>query len=319
MEQTSYRAAQRAGDCHAVDATNRLEQLVRKSKKRDPRRPRCTRRAARAGAGCARSRSAARAAGATSGGSSSPRATRCGGPARPRTPRNVRYSVLTQRAAAAGEGLFTPATAASGPNEGHADRRVGATGTPTATTARTSTASGSRSATTTPSTRCRSTAGTCATRACAASRSRRARRSPPNSSVTVYAGQGENFGGEYFWNLTAPVFDNTTRDDRSIGRRRLPVRPPGRPPRLDDLPLQDQLRRPGAGPHRARHAAAPRGVHLAPQHGTCRSTSRRYRAQDLALLLRVPAGLDARRRRDDARLHPGRPGGGHRSSTSTGA
>src|SRR5215217_5352129 len=34
MEQTSYRAAQRAGDCHAVDATNRLEQLVRRSKKR---------------------------------------------------------------------------------------------------------------------------------------------------------------------------------------------------------------------------------------------------------------------------------------------
>ena len=28
MEQTSYRAAQRAGDCHALDATNRLEQLV---------------------------------------------------------------------------------------------------------------------------------------------------------------------------------------------------------------------------------------------------------------------------------------------------
>ena len=30
MEQTSYRTAQRAGDCHAVDATNRLEQLVKK-------------------------------------------------------------------------------------------------------------------------------------------------------------------------------------------------------------------------------------------------------------------------------------------------
>ena len=32
MEQTVYRAAQRAGDCHAVDATNRLEQLVKRSK-----------------------------------------------------------------------------------------------------------------------------------------------------------------------------------------------------------------------------------------------------------------------------------------------
>ena len=34
MEQTSYRAAQRSGDCHALDATNRLEQLVRRSKRR---------------------------------------------------------------------------------------------------------------------------------------------------------------------------------------------------------------------------------------------------------------------------------------------
>src|ERR1700709_1342230 len=34
MEQTSYRAAQRAGDCHAVDATTRLEQLVKRSKKK---------------------------------------------------------------------------------------------------------------------------------------------------------------------------------------------------------------------------------------------------------------------------------------------
>src|SRR3954470_15276028 len=34
MEQTSYRAAQRAGYCHALDATNRLEQLVKRSKKR---------------------------------------------------------------------------------------------------------------------------------------------------------------------------------------------------------------------------------------------------------------------------------------------
>ena len=34
MEQTSYRAAQRAGDCHAVEATDRLEQLVSPSKRR---------------------------------------------------------------------------------------------------------------------------------------------------------------------------------------------------------------------------------------------------------------------------------------------
>ena len=40
---------------------------------------------------------------------------------------------------------------------------------------------------------------------------------PPNSSIKVYAGQGESFGGEFFWNLTAPVFDNTTGDDRGMG------------------------------------------------------------------------------------------------------
>ena len=60
---------------------------------------------------------------------------------------------------------------------------------------------------------------------------------PPNSSVTVYAGQGEPFDGEFFWNLTAPVFENVTERRPRDGRRRLPVRPAGRRPRVDDLPL----------------------------------------------------------------------------------
>jgi hypothetical protein len=35
--------------------------------------------------------------------------------------------------------------------------------------------------------------------------------------VTLYAGQGEAFESEFFWNLTKPVLDNTTRDDRGLG------------------------------------------------------------------------------------------------------
>ena len=40
---------------------------------------------------------------------------------------------------------------------------------------------------------------------------------PPGGSVKVYAGEGGHFGTEFFWNLTRPVFENTSRDDRGIG------------------------------------------------------------------------------------------------------
>jgi hypothetical protein len=39
----------------------------------------------------------------------------------------------------------------------------------------------------------------------------------PNSSVTVYAGDGEDFGNALYWGLSAPVFENVIRDDRGIG------------------------------------------------------------------------------------------------------
>ena len=216
MEQTSYRAAQRAGDCHAVDATNRLEQLVRKSKKR-----------IRVTSLYPESRSRGRRLRSV--------AVRRGGRWRdvgriliseghalwwPGRRRGRRQRPLQRPDPAGGSRrprALQPQRLRHRAERGPPDRTATRSGTPTAATATTSTASGSGSATTTPSTRCRSTAGTCATPACAASRSRPARRSPPNSSVTVYAGQGENFGNEYFWNLTAPVFENTTRDDRAIG------------------------------------------------------------------------------------------------------
>ena len=39
----------------------------------------------------------------------------------------------------------------------------------------------------------------------------------PGGEVTLYVGQGERFDTDYFWGLTKPVFENTTRDDRGMG------------------------------------------------------------------------------------------------------
>ena len=215
MEQTSYRAAQRAGDCHALDATNRLEQLVRKSKNR-----------IRVTSQYPESRSRGRRLRSV--------AVRRGGrwrdvgriliseglalwwPGLVEDAGNARYSVLTQRAAAAGRGLFSPNACGIGPNEGHpiglvaqwdADGNDGQDVNGEYVKIRNYDPnnwlpldgwyvrdSGLR----------RFTFPSGAAIA-------------PNSSVTVYAGQGEAFDNEYFWNLTAPVFENTTRDDRSMG------------------------------------------------------------------------------------------------------
>ena len=115
MEQTSYRAAQRAGDCHALDATNRLEQLVRKSKKRIrvalavPGEP-LARPPAALDRGPPRRALARRRADPDLRG---PRAVVA---RQAEDAANARYSLLTQRAAAAAHtGLFAPTPAASGP------------------------------------------------------------------------------------------------------------------------------------------------------------------------------------------------------------
>jgi hypothetical protein len=39
----------------------------------------------------------------------------------------------------------------------------------------------------------------------------------PGGVVTLYAGQGGNFGSEFFWGLTRPVFENASEDDRGMG------------------------------------------------------------------------------------------------------
>ena len=40
---------------------------------------------------------------------------------------------------------------------------------------------------------------------------------PPGGTFTLYTGQGERFESEFYWGLTVPVFDNTTGDDRGKG------------------------------------------------------------------------------------------------------
>ena len=139
MEQTSYRAAQRAGDCHAVDATNRLEQLVKSKKK------------IRVTSLYPESRSRGRRLRSI--------AVRRGGrwrdvgriliseglalwwPGLAEDAANARYSLLSQQAAAAHTGSSPPTPAASGPTRGPRSAST-PSGTRTATTATTSTASG---------------------------------------------------------------------------------------------------------------------------------------------------------------------------------
>jgi endonuclease YncB( thermonuclease family) len=118
MEQTSYRAAQRAGDCHAVDATDRLEGLVRRSKQRirvASLYPESRSRGRRLRSVAVRYKGRWRDVG---------RIMITEGhalwlPGRSEDATNVRYSVLTQRAAAAGKGLFSANHCGIGPNEGH--------------------------------------------------------------------------------------------------------------------------------------------------------------------------------------------------------
>jgi len=215
MEQTVYRAAQRAGDCHAVDATNRLEQLVKRSKKR-----------IRVASLYADSRSRGRRLRSIAvrykgrwrdvGRTMITEGHALWWPNKSEDATNVRYSILAQRAAAAHKGLYSPNYCGIGPNEGHAIRlwaNWDADGSdaddvngewvkiknldtinPLPLTGWYVRDSGLRRFTFPPGASI-----------------------PPNSSVKVYAGQGESFGGEFFWNLTAPVFENVSGDDRGIG------------------------------------------------------------------------------------------------------
>ena len=215
MELTSYRVAQRAGDCHAIDATRRLEQLVRRSKNR-----------IRVSALYPESRSRGRRLRSV--------AVRRGGrwrdvgrilvseglglwlPGITEDAANARYSVLSQKAAAARRGLFSPNACGIGPNEGQPigvwaqwdadgnDRddvngeyvkiRNYDVNNPLPLSGWYLRDTGLRRFTFPPGSVI-----------------------PPNSSVTVYAGIGENSGADFYWGLSAPVFENASKAYPDIG------------------------------------------------------------------------------------------------------
>src|SRR5829696_3571211 len=215
MEQTSYRAARRGGDCHAVEATNRLEQLVRRSKMRvrlAALYPDSRSRGRRLRAVAVRSKGRWR---------DVSRIMLNEGHALWWAPPNedfgnVRYSVIAQKTAAARRGLYSPNYCGDGPNEGHpikAWANWDADGSDVddlngewvkvknldpvnalpldgwylrdSSLRRFTFPSGSSIA--------------------------------PGGEVKVYAGAGASSGSEFFWGLRTPVFDNATHDDRGRG------------------------------------------------------------------------------------------------------
>ena len=81
---------------------------------------------------------------------------------------------------------------------------------------------------------------------------------PPGGHITIYDGVGDDNESEFYWGLQRRgVRERHARRDRD-GRRRVPVRPAGRPARLADLPVPRGAAR---TPTRARCAidAKPRG------------------------------------------------------------
>ena len=217
MELTSYRAAQRAGDCHAVDATRRLEQLVKRSKGKIrvsvalPREP-LARPPAALDRGPPRRALARRRPDPRLRG---PRAVvaraRRGRLQRPLQPARRRRRRPRTRASS------PPTRCGIGPNEGHpiglwaqwdadGNDRDDVNGEyvkirnydVNQLAARSSgwylRDSGLRRFTFPPGSAI-----------------------PPNSSVTVYAGMGEDAGTDFYWGLAAPVFENATRDNPDIG------------------------------------------------------------------------------------------------------
>ncbi|HVL96304.1 MAG TPA: lamin tail domain-containing protein [Solirubrobacteraceae bacterium] len=121
MEQTRYARNSRAGDCHAVEATERLEALIRRGKKRvrlaaqDPE-SRTRGRYFRSVAVKLRGRWRDLGAIMVGEGRALWLANRAG------YAFNQRYSVLTQRAERLGRGLFAAEACAPGPNPGHSVR-----------------------------------------------------------------------------------------------------------------------------------------------------------------------------------------------------
>ena len=215
MEQTSYRASQRAGDCHALDATNRLEQLVRNSKRK-----------IRVASLYPESRSRGRRLRSV--------AVRKGGrwrdvgrilvseghalwwPGQNEDAANYRYSLLSYRTALAQRGLFNPSYCGVGPNEGH----------PIGLFAQWDADGNDADDVNGEYVKLRNydpvnplPLGGWYLRDSGLRRFTFPADAaiPPNSSVVVHAGRGDRFGNEYFWNLRAPVFENIVHGDRGIG------------------------------------------------------------------------------------------------------
>ena len=215
MELTSYRAAQRAGDCHAVDATRRLEQLVRRSKRRirvASLYPESRSRGRRLRSVAVRYKGRWRDVGRilVSEGQA------LWWPGRNEDASNVRYSVLTQRAAAARRGLFSPNACGIGPSEGH-PLKLWVNWDADGTDSYDVNGEWVRVRNLDPvnplplggwhlrdSLLRRFTFPPGAVLA-------------PGAWTTVYAGEGQSFGSEFFWGQPTPVFENTTRDDRGLG------------------------------------------------------------------------------------------------------
>jgi endonuclease YncB( thermonuclease family) len=215
MELTSYRTASRAGDCHAIDATRRLEQLVRRSKNR-----------IRVSALYPESRSRGRRMRSV--------AVRRGGrwrdvgrilvgeglalwlPGTTEDAANERYGVLTQKAAAARKGLFSPNACGIGPNEGH----------PIGVFAQWDADGNDRDDVNGEYVKIRNyDVNNWLPLSGWYLRDTGLRRFtfppgsaiPPNGSVTVYAGMGENAGTDFYWGLGAPVFENASKANPDIG------------------------------------------------------------------------------------------------------
>ncbi|MDQ1741635.1 MAG: competence protein ComEC, partial [Pseudonocardiales bacterium] len=215
MEQTVYRAAQRAGDCHAVDATKRLEQLVKRSKKRirvTALFPQSRSRGRRLRSIAVRYKGRWRDVGRilVSEGQA------LWWPGGDEDASNVRYSVLSQRAAAAHRGLFSPSYCGIGPNEGQPiklwvnwdadgsdNEDVNGEWVKVKNLDPVNPLPLDRWYVRDSSLR-RFTFPPGATVA-------------PGGEVTLYVGQGEHFDTEYFWGLTRPAFENPSHDDHGMG------------------------------------------------------------------------------------------------------
>jgi endonuclease YncB( thermonuclease family) len=215
MELTSYRTAARAGDCHAVDATRRLEQLVKRSKGKIRVSSLYTGSRSRG----RRLRSIAVKRGKhwrDVGRILVAEGLVLWWPGLAEDASNARYSVLSQKAAAARKGLFSPDACGVGPDEGH----------PLGLWAQWDADGNDRDDVNGEYVKIRNYSPVSPLPLAGwYLRDSGLRRFtfpsgaviPPNSSVTVYAGFGENEGTDFYWGLGAPVFENASQANPDIG------------------------------------------------------------------------------------------------------